>query len=181
MCNMSTILSAAIVLGMGLLASHSAEAQTASTTISADYLMTVHFALDPPLTVNDQLRVFNVRSAGSWVEGPKIKATVMAPSGDWPTRTPDGQFRLDVRVTLRTDDGDIIFMAYAGIIQWPADLDGRLARGETLKAGDTYWITAPTFVTRAAKYSWLNGVQTVAKMTSFKPADHVAYDVFVVR
>ena len=173
---------AALALGLGLLAATSTKAQTPSTTITTEYLMTVYFALDPPLTVDDQLRVANVRSEGSWASGPRIKAKVVPPSGDWPHRTADGQLvHLDVRVNLRTEDGDLIFMSYAGVVQWPADLNDRVARGEALKAGDTYWVTAPIFVSKAPKYSWLNGIQAVAKMISYKRGDHVTYDVFAIK
>ena len=155
--------------------------QAPSTSIKTEYLMTVYFPLEPSLVVNDQLRITNIRSEGGWVEGPRIKAKVIPPSGDWPRVTPTGQVRLDVRVTLQTEDKELIFMSYGGVVELTKDINDRLAKGETLAAGDCYWITAPTFQTKSEKYGWLNGIQAVGKMVSLKRATHVKYDIFAVK
>ena len=57
----------------------------------------------------------------------------------------------------------------------------RFNAGAELKAGDCYFITAPTYETKSEKYGWINAVQAVAKMTSIKGADHVDADIFVVK
>jgi hypothetical protein len=41
-------------------------------------------------------------------------------------------------------------------------------RGEMLRTGDCYLITAPTFETKSERYGWLNGVQAVGKMVEIK-------------
>jgi hypothetical protein len=50
------------------------------------------------------------------VEGPRIKAKVNSPSGDWGVQRADGGLTLDCRISLRTDDGHDILMEYRGII-----------------------------------------------------------------
>lgn len=155
--------------------------QAPSTSIKTEYLMTAYFPLDPPLFINDQLRIANVRSEGSWVEGPQIRAKVISPSGDWPRIGSTGELHLDVRVTLQTEDKDLIFMSYRGTVVYPKEINERLTRGETLAAGDCYWMTAPTFETKSEKYAWLNGVQAVGKMVSFKRGAYVKYEIFVVK
>ena len=40
-------------------------------------------------------------------EGPRLKAAVQIPAGDWITNRADGSYRLDVRLTLKTDDGAV--------------------------------------------------------------------------
>ena len=45
-----------------------------------------------------------VQIVGGRFEGPRVKATVQTPSGDWITNRADGSYRLDVRLTLKTDN-----------------------------------------------------------------------------
>ena len=54
-----------------------------------------------------------------------------------------------------------------------------MSAGQALTADDVYFITVPRFQTSAEKYRLLNEVQAVGKMVSFKPGDHVRYDIFV--
>lgn len=106
-------------------------------------------------------RVVVEASSGSF-EGPKLKGTVVPPGGDWVTLQPDGSLRLDVRLTLLTDDGAHILMSYRGI-----GTEG----GKKL-------VTAPTFETADERYAWLNSVQAVA--TGSTGDDSVTYEVYRV-
>src|SRR5262245_26936114 len=56
-----------------------------------------------------------VNVTGGRFEGPRLKGTLGVPTGDWVTVRGDGSFKLDARVTLRTDDGALILMTYNGI------------------------------------------------------------------
>lgn len=68
-------------------------------------------------------------------------------AADWATLSEDGTLAaLDVRVTLKTDDGALIYVEYGGRMDMTT---GFLA-------------TAPTFQTSAERYLWLNRVQAVA-------------------
>jgi hypothetical protein len=80
-------------------------------------------------------------------EGPRIKASVQAPAGDWITNRADGSYRLDVRLTLQTDDGALILMTYNGIGQ-------STAAGASLRS-------APLFETGDSRYVWLTRLQAV--------------------
>jgi hypothetical protein len=86
-----------------------------------------------------------------------------------------------VRGTIQTDDGEIVFVSYNGIVQCPKETEERLPKGELIKSADCYFLAALTFETKSDKYSWLNGLQAVAKMTEFKAADHVTYDIFAMK
>jgi uncharacterized protein DUF3237 len=154
-----------------------------STTLETEYLMTLYVPLERPLTAADNLKVWNVRSQGSWLSGPGIKAKIVSPSGDWARVMPGGQIRVDVRLTLETDDGHIISMFYNGIVQMKGEALQRVMRGEAITAEEAYFVVAPTFETRSEKYSWLNGVQAIGKMVSFQRSgeSHVKYDVFRVK
>ena len=157
--------------------------ETASTGLETEYLMTLYVPLERPLSAADNLKIWNIRSQGSWLSGPGIKAKIVNPAGDWARVLPGGQIRVDVRLTLETEDGQIISMSYNGIVQVNADALPRLMRGEMITAQDAYFVIAPTFETRSEKYSWLNGLQAVGKMISFKRGEdsHVQYEIFRVR
>ena len=161
-------------------ASTYADAQTA--VISTEYLMTLYAPLDPPQQVDSSLVIRNVR-AGGWVKGSKISGALIPPAADWLRVMPGGNLRLDVRATIRTDDGALIFITYNGIISRSKEASERLAKGETLTSKDQYFITAPTMQTSAESYSWLNHVQCVGKMVEVRGGENafVKYDIFIVR
>jgi hypothetical protein len=91
---------------------------------------------------------------GGRFEGPKLRGEVLVTGGDWLLQRPDGVFELDVRRTLRTDDGHHIYAAYRGIL-------ARMNRGEAVPASDLYFRTTPVFETGSEKYAWLNRIVSV--------------------
>jgi len=141
--------------------------------------MTVYANLEAGQVVDVGMVVFNAPTG--WVEGPRIKGKLVPPSGDWGHILPSGVFRLDVRGSIQTDDGEIIFISYNGIRQCPKESNERFLKGELIKSEDCYFLMAPTFETKSEKYGWLNGLQAVGKMTEHKRADHVAYDIFALK
>ena len=82
-----------------------------ATKISTEYLMTLYAPLEAGQEIDSSLYVNNVRPGG-WVKGPRINGTLLAPAGDWSRILPSGASRLDVRATIKTDDGALIYIAY---------------------------------------------------------------------
>ena len=72
---------------------------------------------------------------------------MQTPGGDWITSRADGSYRLDVRLTLKTDDGAMILVTYNGI-------------GQTTNPGASLRI-APLFETGDSRYIWLTRLQAV--------------------
>ena len=124
----------------------SAGAGGPSTSVETEYLMTMHAILAPRQVIDQGLFIVSV-PAGGWVEGPKIKGKIVGPSGDWLRVMPSGILRLDVRGTIQTDDGELIFTSYNGVSQCSKEQAARLSAGEELKAGDCHFVTAPTYET----------------------------------
>jgi hypothetical protein len=175
---MKRILSAALCLIT--LSSASAGAQT--TNITTEYLMTLYAPLDPPQKIDDSLTIYNVGPGGS-AQGPKIKGTVIAPAADWIRLMPGGNLRQDVRLTIKTDDGALIYLTYNGIISRSNEVARRNTKGEVLTSADEYFLTSPTMETSSNDYLWLNRVQCIGKMVQVKSGKgaFVRYDIFVVR
>jgi hypothetical protein len=103
--------------------------------------------------------------ASGTFNGPRLKGTVVAPSGDWIVARPDGSSVLDLRLVLQTDDGQKIYMASRGVAFTPA-------------GGAFYARIVPAFETGAAGYAWLNNVVAVGV---YRPLPgKVAYRIYQI-
>jgi hypothetical protein len=99
---------------------------------------------------------------GGQFEGPRLRGKVLPGSSDWTLLRADGVLELDLRLTLQTDDGALIYLASFGLRHGPPDVLAALARGEAVPPTAYYFRTAPRFETGAAKYEWLNRVVAIA-------------------
>lgn len=106
-----------------------------------------------------------VQITGGRFEGPRLKASLQTPAGDWITNRADGSYRLDVRLTLKTDDGALILVTYNGI-------------GQTTTAGASLRI-APLFETGDSRYSWLTRLQAVG--VGQRVGTAVTYDFYALK
>lgn len=115
---------------------------------------------------------------GGSFEGPKLKGTVLEGGSDWILGRADGALQLDVRLTLKTDDDQLIGMTYRGLRHGPAAVIDRLNRGETVDPSEYYFRTAPAFETASEKYAWLNRI--IAVGTGHRLPQGPVYSVFEV-
>ena len=120
-----------------------------------------------PRVVNAGLTPYGIRRiaevSGGVFEGPKLRGTVLPAGGDWIIIRPDKVMQLDVRVTLKTEDDELIYMTYRGVRHGPDDVMERLNAGDDVDPSDYYFRTAPFFETGSEKYAWLNGIICVSK------------------
>tara|TARA_A100001037_G_scaffold279515_1_gene281440 strand:- start:649 stop:1077 length:429 start_codon:yes stop_codon:yes gene_type:complete len=86
-------------------------------------------------------------------------------AADWLTVGDDGTGLLDVRFTLKTDDGAFIYVEYQG----RADMSTGLIA------------TAPTFQTGDERYAWLNNVQAVAAGQLNGETGELVYELYEVQ
>jgi hypothetical protein len=94
-------------------------------------------------TPHGTLSIFPV--TGGSFEGERLRGKVLAGGGDWVTGKTDDTFELDLRVTLETNDGALIFMTFTGL------------RDDAHQ----YFRTLPRFETAASKYAFLNRLLAV--------------------
>jgi hypothetical protein len=104
--------------------------------------LTVAATEDIGLTPRGHLTIFSI--TGGSFEGERLRGIVLG-GADWVTAAADGTFELDLRLTLKTDDGALIHMTFAGV------------RDDT----NHYFRTLPRFETAAPKYSFLNRLLAV--------------------
>jgi hypothetical protein len=76
---------------------------------------------------------------------------------------PDGWGRVDVRLTIHTDDGAHLYVQYFGVIEYT---DAALAANAGERASeyaDHYFRTAPRLETGDERYAWVNRTLFVAE------------------
>ncbi|MBP6818864.1 DUF3237 domain-containing protein [Ferrovibrio sp. MS7] len=97
---------------------------------------------------------------GGIFKGPRLSGRFLD-GADWLLRRPDGVTRMDVRTTLETDDGALIYLQYQGMRAGPAEVLARIDRGEVVDAKDYYMRIVLSFETGAPQYAWLNAILAV--------------------
>ena len=85
---------------------------------------------------------------GGSFEGERLRGKVLPGGDDWTVKRSDGVIELDLRITLETDDGALVYMTFEGIRD-----DGA--------PGAPYFRTLPRFETAEPKYSFLNRLLAV--------------------
>jgi hypothetical protein len=95
-------------------------------------------------------------------EGARISGDLLAGGGDWVVIGRDGVARLDVRATLRTDDGAHVHITVTGRVLMNAEATARYGAGELIRHDEAYARSSPLFETDDERYRWINAVHTVA-------------------
>lgn len=94
--------------------------------------------------------------ADGTVRGPAINGVVVAASGaDWQLIQPDGFSEIDTRYTIRTDQGELVYVQNAGIRRAPPEVMQQLNAGQVVDPKLVYFRTVPKFETSAPALQWL--------------------------
>ena len=148
--------------------------------IVTEHLMTLALEVDEPQVISGTpigtRRIVYV--SGGRFDGAKLSGMVLPGGGDWILERSDGVFQLDVRITLLTEDRELIYMTYRGIRHGSSDVMERLNNGELVGEDEYYLRTTAFFETGAEKYAWLNSIVSVA--TGYRPPEGPVYEVFEV-
>lgn len=149
--------------------------------LRTEFLMQLSGELEAPQEIGaappGPQRIYYVK--GGAFAGPGLSGSVLPGGGDWMTMRKDGIAQLDVRITLRTDDGAPIFVSYRGKVNMSTETRQRIADGEAVDPSEYYFRVAPFFETRSEKYAWMNGV--IAVGIGRRTATGVGYSIHVVR
>jgi hypothetical protein len=106
---------------------------------------------------------------GARMEGARIRASLYgSAAADWVSVGAGGDIgALDVRATMKTDDGVLIFSEYRGRVRFGAD-------------GLNQVVTSPRFETGDPRYAWLNGLQCIGKGVSNTRERWLRYRLYAV-
>ena len=150
------------------------------TSLPVEHLCDFHIEFQAMHTFTTPVgtRMIAVVERGT-VEGERLRGEFLPGGGDWIVVDADRVARLDVRATMRTHDGALVYVTTTGRALLPDEAAGRLLAGETIGSQDMYARTAPLFETGADAYSWLNPTVTIA--VNELSLRHVHYRVYQVK
>jgi uncharacterized protein DUF3237 len=116
-------------------------------------------ALGDPLDVGEvsqgQRRI--VPLTGGAFTGPELNGKLLpGASADWQIVLPDGTALGDIRYTLQTDGGALLYVQSRGVRHGSAEVIGRLALGEDVDASEYVFRTSTQIETASRDLDWLN-------------------------
>ena len=136
--------------------------------METELLFEMSIELEPPLLLagtplGDRVIIY---VKGGKFKGPRLSGEILPGGADWLLTRSDGVSALDVRIVLKTGDGDLIYMTYNGV-----------ARPQG--AGLAIRIAPMFSVSKSSKYAWLNALQAVGEGEG-SPAG-VTYRVYEIK
>lgn len=141
-----------------------------TATIELAPLGTLHLTMGESIAIPNSpagMRVIVEFPAIRW-EGERLRAELKGKAAaDWISIGPEGTATLDIRFTMVTHDGAVVFV----------QTHGRTDSAGFSSGAPVY--LAPRFETGDARYTWLNRIQAVAK--GALSAGVVSFEVFEVR
>lgn len=145
-----------------------------------EFLYDISMELEEPqevgATPGGNRRILYVK--GGTFAGPRLKGEVLPGGGDWTLGQSNGTGALDVRITLRTHDGPLIYAHYQGILHASPEVRQRLRQGDNVDPAEYYFRVAPFFETASEEYGWLNRIVAVGIRT--RTPRGVGYRVYAV-
>jgi Protein of unknown function (DUF3237) len=137
--------------------------------------------LGQPLDLGDlaQGRRRIVPLIGGTFTGPELNGRLLpGASADWQIVLPDGTALGDIRYTLETDRGDLLYVQSRGVRHGSAEVLARLGRGEEVDASEYTFRTATQVETAAPDLDWLN--KGVFVSVGGRQAAGVIYETYLV-
>ena len=120
-----------------------------------------------------------VPQIGGTFDGPDLKGKLLpGVSADWQIVLPDGTALGDIRYTLQTDGGDLLYVQSRSVRHGPADVLARLGRGEEVDASRYTFRTATQIETAAPDLDWLN--KGVFVSVGGRRSGGVTYETYLV-
>ena len=120
-----------------------------------------------------------VPQTGGTFTGPEISGKLLpGASADWQIVLPDGTSFADIRYTLQTDGGDLLYVQSRGVRHGSAEVLARLGRGEEVDASEYTFRTSTQIETANPQLDWLN--QGVFISVGARQADGVIYETYIV-
>jgi hypothetical protein len=117
---------------------------------------------------------------GGTFAGPSLNGQLVpGASADWQILLTDGTALGDIRYTLRTDRGDVLYVQSRSVRHGSADVLARLGRGENVDAGEYTFRTATQIETAAPDLDWLN--KGVFVSVGGRRPGGVIYETYLVR
>ena len=115
--------------------------------------------------------------SGGTFSGERLNGTVL-PGAEWVINRPDGVMVIDVRLTLKTDDGALIYLTYQGRFVAEPEAMARFGKGALLERSEYSLAISARFECGDERYAWLNNVITVG--TGEQTTQGPIYSIFEI-
>ncbi len=116
---------------------------------------------------------------GGAFTGPEINGKLLpGASADWQMLLADGTALGDIRYTLQTDRGDLLYVRSRSVRHGSAEVLARLGRGEDVDASEYTFRTSTQIETAAPELDWLN--KGVFIGVGGRQATDVIYETYLV-
>jgi hypothetical protein len=116
---------------------------------------------------------------GGGFTGPDIRGNLLpGASADWQLIQPDGTAIGDIRYTLQTRDGALLFVRARTTRHGDPEVLARLARGESVDPAEYVFRASAQIETAAPELEWLN--KGVFISVGGRSSTGVTYDTYVV-
>jgi hypothetical protein len=120
-----------------------------------------------------------VPQTGGTFAGPELNGKLLpGVSADWQTILPDGTAIGDIRYTLRTDDGALLYVQSRSVRHGSPEVLARLARGDEVDASDYTFRASTQIETASRALDWLN--KGVFISVGARTPRSVIYDTYLV-
>jgi hypothetical protein len=116
---------------------------------------------------------------GGTFHGPELQGKLVpGASADWQILLPDGTALGDIRYTLRTDRGDVLYVQSRSVRHGNAEVLARLGRGEDVDASEYTFRTSTQIESAAVDLDWLN--KGVFISVAGRQPGGVIYEVYLI-
>ena len=129
------------------------------------HIFTYNAELEDPLHIGESHKGVRdiLRIKGGKVWGSKLNGQLQPMGGEFQLTDAKGNFHMDVRLVIETDDGVPIYMQYTGTFKPTEELMQKVLDNGCTEFGDNYFVSRPTIETGHEKYNWLNDFVYVAE------------------
>lgn len=147
-----------------------------------EYLFYAEIKQKDDILINDafQNEVLISPTAGGFFEGEKLRGAVECIGAGYTLTRPPDRNDIQMKLLLKTDDGENILMTSEGTLLLDPALEKRLIAGEPVPAEEYYYRFRLTFDTGSSKYGWLNGKCCFA-VAGIKDWKTVCYEAYMVK
>jgi Protein of unknown function (DUF3237) len=120
-----------------------------------------------------------VPQTGGTFTGPELNGRLLpGASADWQIVLPDGTSFGDIRYTLQTDTGELLYVQSRGVRHGSAKVLARLGRGEDVDASEYTFRTSTQIETAAPRLDWLN--KGIFISVGGRQTNSVIYETYLV-